>query len=239
MRIALIGYGKMGKAIEQIALKRGHEISFRIDLSNQEDLKKIAPSNTDAVIEFTQPETAFPNISTVLKNGVPVVCGTTGWLEHKPQAEKLAKENNTAFFYSSNYSVGVNIFFHLNKYLAKVMSNFGEYHVWQEEIHHTEKKDSPSGTSITLAEGVLENIKSKSKWVNESTSNPTEFGIVSVREPNVPGTHTIFYESPIDTIEIKHTAHSREGFATGAVLAAEFVKGKHGVFGMDDMLKIS
>ena len=238
MKIALVGYGKMGKTIEQIALTKGHTISFAIDKDNVDDLQKINPSNTDVAIEFTNPEVAFNNIRTLVSNGVPVVCGSTGWLERKPEVEQLAKEKGGAFFYASNFSLGVNIFFHLNKVLARIMKDYGqEYDLWTEEIHHTEKKDAPSGTAITLAEGILQNYPSKNKWVNERSNNKEELSIVSKRIDKVPGTHIINYDSKIDSIEIKHTAHSREGFASGAVLAAEWLKDKKGSFGMDDMLK--
>lgn len=238
MKIALVGYGKMGKTIEQIAISRGHSISFIIDKDNVADLNKIAPNNTDVAIEFTNPEVAFLNIKTLVANGVSVVCGSTGWLDHKPEIDASVLANNGAFFYASNYSLGVNIFFHLNKVLAKIMKNFdSEYSVWTEEIHHTEKKDAPSGTAITLAEGIMEYFDDKNKWVNELTQNKSELSIVSKREGLVPGTHIINYDSKIDSIEIKHTAHSREGFASGAVLASEWLFGKKGSFGMDDMLK--
>jgi 4-hydroxy-tetrahydrodipicolinate reductase len=236
MKIALLGYGKMGKTIEQIALNRGHEISFKIDVNNQTDLTKINQQNTAVAIEFTQPESAYLNVKYCVENQVPVVCGTTGWLEKKTEIEQLCLEKQSAFFYASNYSIGVNLFFYLNQHLAKLMNAYPEYEVLMEEIHHTEKKDAPSGTAITLAEGILKNVFRKQKWVNELAQHTEQLGIVSKREPNVPGTHTIVYQSPIDEIEIKHTAHSREGFATGAVMAAEWLQGKKGVFGMDDML---
>ena len=237
MKIALIGYGKMGKAIEAIALNRGHEISFKISIDNQPDLLLINPTNTDVAIEFTQPESAFDNLKQCIENSIPVVCGSTGWLENKPAIEKLTIEKNTSFFYASNFSVGVNIFFHLNKVLAKLMSGFSGYEIGMEEIHHTEKKDAPSGTAITLAEGILENNSTKTNWVNSSRYLENELPIASKRIENVPGTHVVAYNSVIDSIEIAHTAHSREGFALGAVLAAEFIATKKGVFGMDDMLK--
>lgn len=238
MNITLIGYGKMGKAIEQIALHRGNEVTFKIDKDNPTLLKSLNGSKTDAAIEFTQPEQAFHNLKHCLENGIPVVCGTTGWLEKRKEIEAICLHNKGAFFYASNYSVGVNIFFHLNKWLASVMQGYPEYNISMEEIHHTEKKDAPSGTAITLAEGVMEHVSSKTNWINEIKGKSNELPIISKRIENVPGTHTMFYESAIDSIEIKHTAHSREGFALGAVLAAEWIKGKTGVFGMDDMLKI-
>ncbi|HVD98680.1 MAG TPA: 4-hydroxy-tetrahydrodipicolinate reductase [Cytophagaceae bacterium] len=237
MRIMLIGYGKMGKAIEQIALKRGHTVPVIIDMNNGTDLKKITSKDVDAAIEFTQPESAFENIKQCIENGIPVASGTTGWLEKKPEIEALAKTKGGAFFYASNYSVGVNLFFHLSKYLARIMNAHPEYEVATEEIHHTAKKDAPSGTGITLAEGIIEQIDRKKNWVNHETKNGSELSILSKRIDPYPGEHTVVYSSAIDNIEIKHTAHSREGFATGAVVAAEFIAGKKGVFGMEDMLK--
>lgn len=238
MNITLIGYGKMGKAIEQIARYKGHEVTYKIDQNNHDLLHTLNGNTTDAAIEFTQPEQAFSNLKYCLEHGIPVVCGTTGWLEKRKEIEAICQHNKGAFFYASNYSVGVNIFFHLNKWLAQVMNGYPEYQISTEEIHHTEKKDAPSGTSITLAEGILENYPSKTNWINEAQGKANELPIVSKRLANVPGTHTVVYESTIDAIEIKHTAHSREGFAQGAVLAAEWLKGKTGVFGMDDLLKI-
>ena len=233
----LIGYGKMGKIIEQIALQRGHTVPVKINSKNTADLKNITSKDVDAVIEFTQPENAFGNIKQCIENGIPVVSGTTGWLDRKLEIEALCKTKGGAFFYASNYSVGVNLFFHFNKYLAKIMNTHPEYSVSTEEIHHTAKKDAPSGTGITIAEGILENIHSKKRWVNRETKNAEELSIVSKRIDPYPGEHTVIYSSPIDTIEITHTAHNREGFATGAVMAAEFVANKKGVFGMEDLLK--
>lgn len=237
MRILLIGYGKMGQTIEKIAIERGHTISGTIGIENVDDLYKYNSSNTDVAIEFTQPEAAFNNLKHCFENGIKVICGTTGWLDHKPQADAICKEKNGAFLYGSNFSIGVNIFFHLNKVLAKLMNNFPNYDVEMEEIHHTQKLDAPSGTAITLAEGVIENFSGKKTWVNESTTNPSEIFIKSLREGTVPGTHTTIYKSEIDKIEIKHTAHSRQGFAQGAVVAAEWIADKNGVFSIEDMLK--
>ncbi|MDX1903669.1 MAG: 4-hydroxy-tetrahydrodipicolinate reductase [Thermonemataceae bacterium] len=236
MHIALIGYGKMGKEIEKIALQRGHQISFKVDKDNSQQILHINASNTDVAIEFSQPETAFANISSLLKQGVSVVSGTTGWLEKKPQAEQIALEAQKAFFYASNYSLGVNLFFQLNEFLAKLMSKYPNYQVQMEEIHHTEKKDAPSGTAITLAEGIIEQNPLKTAWVNNLSGKENEITIVSKREPNVPGTHTITYHSPEDFIEIKHEAHNRTGFALGAVLAAEFIQNKQGIFSMKELL---
>ncbi len=237
MKIALIGYGKMGKAIEQIAIKRGHNISFVIDRDNIDQLVQINDTNTDVAIEFTQPESAFHNISTLINNKVAVVSGSTGWLDRKLEIEQMTTNKGGAFFYASNYSVGVNIFFYVNKVLAKIMNAFPNYHVGMEEIHHTEKKDAPSGTAITLAEGIIENNSAINTWVNEPTTESGKVGIVSRRIEQVPGTHIVTYSSGIDTLEISHTAHSREGFALGAVIAAEWLKGKRGNYGMEDLLK--
>jgi 4-hydroxy-tetrahydrodipicolinate reductase len=239
MRIALIGYGKMGKTIERIAIERGHTISAIIDVHNKEDIKKLNGSIADVAIEFSQPESAFDNISHCLENNLPIVSGTTGWLKKKPVLDEICRQNNGSFFYASNYSIGVNIFFHLNKILAGLMKKFPNYGISMEEIHHTEKKDAPSGTAITLAEGLMSQNSTKTKWVNAPTENADEIEIVSKRIDQVAGTHTVFYDSPIDTIEIKHTAHNREGFAQGAVMAAEWTAKNRGVFGMNDLLKIS
>ncbi|GAB3508097.1 4-hydroxy-tetrahydrodipicolinate reductase [Emticicia fontis] len=237
MRIALLGYGKMGKVIEQIALQRGHEISAKIDISNRTDLLSINSENTDVVIEFSSPESAYGNLKFCMEFGLPTVSGTTGWLQHKSEIEKLCLENEGAFFYASNYSIGVNLFFELNKSLAKLMSPYmDEYKLSTNEIHHTEKRDAPSGTAITLAQGIIENLSNKIKWVNNQNASENEVPIWSSREGKVPGTHEIKYISDVDQIEIKHIAHSRNGFALGAVIAAEWIYGKTGIFGMQDML---
>jgi 4-hydroxy-tetrahydrodipicolinate reductase len=235
MKITLIGYGKMGKTIEQIATQRGHQISHIIDVSNAQDLQNIKKGDTDVVIEFTQPESAFENVKYCVENQIPIVCGTTGWLEKRPVIEQICQEKKSAFFYASNYSIGVNIFFKINQILAKMMNPYSQYEVSIEEIHHTEKKDAPSGTAITLAEGIMENLERKKGWkLAEGTLD--QIMITALREPNVAGTHTVIYQSEIDTIEIKHTAHSRQGFALGAVLAAEWLKDKQGIFGMNNLL---
>jgi 4-hydroxy-tetrahydrodipicolinate reductase len=237
-RIALIGYGKMGKAIEKIALSRGNTISIIIDQHNIEDIQKINPENTDSIIEFTMPESAVRNVKNCFKTNVPVVCGTTGWLKDWFEVTSACKEANNGFFYASNYSVGVNIFFKLNEWLAKAMNGFNQYNVLMEEIHHIHKKDEPSGTAITLAEGVLKNLDRKTDWKLYFEEQESDIAITSKRIGEVPGTHSTIFRSDVDEIEIKHTAHSREGFALGAVLAAEFIVGKKGVLGMDDMLKL-
>jgi 4-hydroxy-tetrahydrodipicolinate reductase len=236
MKIALLGYGKMGKVIEQIALGRGHEISFKVDVANKEDRENINIENTDVVIEFSSPASAFENLQFCMKKGLKVVSGTTGWLDKKEEIERLCLENNAAFFYASNYSIGVNLFFQLNKQLAKLMNGQNQYEVTSNEIHHTEKLDSPSGTAITLAEGIIEGLKGKETWVNQTIAKTNEVPIWSSREGTVPGTHSIKYISDVDEIEIKHEAKSRQGFALGAVIAAEWIKDKNGILSMDEML---
>ncbi len=238
MKIALIGYGKMGKTIEKIAANRQHSISAKIDKDNQDELQSLNAKNTDVAIEFTQPETAFKNLKYCIDHKIPVVSGTTGWLEQKDELEKYCIAQQGSFFYASNYSIGVNLFFQLNQWLAKLMSEQPQYKVMLEEIHHTEKKDAPSGTALSLVEGILPHYPNKTGWVNEISEQDDKLGIVSKREPHVPGTHSIAYQSEIDAIEIKHTAYGREGFATGAVLAAEWIADKQGVFGMQDLLKL-
>lgn len=234
MKIILLGYGKMGKTIERIALERGHEISARIDVDNQHELRTM---KGDVAIEFSHPSAAFDNVRTTLEKNIPVVCGTTGWLSRKSEIDALTMKLDGAFFYASNYSLGVNIFFKLNEYLAKVMENFPEYEIELDEIHHTQKKDSPSGTAISLAEGIIKHVSRKKSWVNENTDEESELAIKSFRIADIPGTHVVKYNSPVDDIEIKHTAHSREGFATGAVLVAEWIRRQKGVLSMDDFLK--
>ena len=237
-RIAIIGYGKMGHAIEKIALERGNTVPVIIDANNVNDLDTTTLADVDVAIEFTRPESAYENIVKLLNNQVPVVCGTTGWLAQKEEVERLTKVNETAFFYASNYSVGVNLFFHINKRVAELMNPFNEYDVEMEEIHHIHKLDAPSGTAITLAEGIFEKLDAKKEWELDKASSPEKLAIVHKREGEVPGTHVVTYNSTVDSIEIKHTAHSRQGFALGAVLAAEFLAGKKGLFGMNDLLKI-
>lgn len=235
MNIALIGYGKMGKTIEQIALQRGHTIVLKIGSSNLQDLTADNLKQADAVIEMTQPEAALNNVLLCLQAGVPVTSGTTGWNDNIPQAQQAAKENNAAFLYASNYSVGVNIFFEVNKLLAKLMSTQPDYDVHMKEIHHTQKKDSPSGTALTLAQQVMQQVSRKTQWSEEEKGDDI-LHITALREEGVPGTHTVTYTSAIDDIEITHIAHNRNGFALGAVLAAEYIAGKQGVFTMKDVL---
>lgn len=236
MRIALIGYGKMGKAIEEVALQRGHEIVLKIDQPNLADFTKENLNKADVAIEFTSPHTAYENVKKCIEFGVPIVCGSTGWTDKLEEMKKLNEENKCGFIYSSNYSVGVNIFFEINKRLATLMEPHKEYEVILEETHHTEKRDAPSGTAISLAEQILANVHRKKQWVNKVSDNPHDLEIISKRIDPAPGTHSIMYSSAIDDIEIIHTAHNRKGFATGAVLAAEFIKGKKGFFEMKDVL---
>ena len=232
MKIALLGYGRMGKEIEKIAISRGHEIVIKKDVDDEIEI-----TLADVAIDFSVPNSAFNNISNCLNNNVPVISGTTGWLENYKDAVALCKEKKGAFIYASNYSLGVNIFFELNKQLAKMMNTIEGYNISMEEIHHTLKLDAPSGTAITLAEGIIEN-SFKNNWELGEKTSEENIAIVAKRIPDVPGTHTILYESEVDTIEIKHTAHSRKGFALGAVIAAEWIADKTGVFSMKDVLNI-
>ena len=229
MKIALLGYGKMGKTIERIALERGHEIVLKVDAPGDYDLSK-----AQVAIEFSTPQSAFTNISKALSLGLPTVAGTTGWLEHYPEAVALCKAHEAAFLYASNFSIGVNIFFELNKTLAQFMQKYPEYAVSIEEIHHTQKLDAPSGTAITLAQEIIEQTDKVGWELGETTED--KIPITAKRIENVPGTHIVTYKSVVDTLEIKHTAHSRDGFALGAVLAAEWIIDKKGVFSMKDVL---
>lgn len=238
MKIALIGYGKMGKAIESIAIAKGHEIIHRIDLNSTHLLEKEQLQQADVAIEFTSPETAFHNIQKCFAANVPVICGTTGWLDKLSTITDLCREQQQAFLYASNFSIGVNIFFEVNKRLAALMAGQPQYNVNLEEIHHTQKKDAPSGTAITLADQILSQVTRKEKWVNTESAQEQDLVILSKRIDPAPGTHTITYTSAIDDISITHTAHSREGFAAGAVAAAEWIIGKTGVFTMKDVLNL-
>ncbi|MDP9956615.1 4-hydroxy-tetrahydrodipicolinate reductase [Epilithonimonas hungarica] len=230
MKIALVGYGKMGKIIDEVAQSRGHEIVARLkETPTTESL-----NNADVVIEFSNPEAAFENIKVCLENNIPVICGTTGWLDKKTEIEKVTLENNSAFLYGSNFSLGVNLFFALNEKLAKLMSNVNEYTCQLEEIHHIHKLDAPSGTAISIAEGIIENSKYEA-WKLDETKDK-ELGIFAIREDEVPGTHSVFYRSEVDEIEIKHTAFNRNGFALGAVIASEWIIDKKGIFSMKDVL---
>lgn len=231
MRIALVGYGKMGKIIDEIAQKRGHEIVARLkETPTTENL-----NNPDVAIEFSLPEVAYDNIKACLENKVPVICGTTGWLDKKSEIETIAVDNDTAFLYGSNFSLGVNLFFALNEKVAEIMKNVDEYSCQLEEIHHIHKKDAPSGTAISIAEGIIKNNPKFNAWKLEETQGQ-ELGIFAIREDEVPGTHSVYYKSEVDEIEIKHTAFNRDGFALGAVVAAEWIKDKKGNFTMKDVL---
>jgi len=235
MKIALLGYGKMGKVIEKIALERGHEIVLKKSSSDS----YLGLENADVAIDFSIPASAVENISECLNRGIPVVSGTTGWLEEYPKMVALCENKIGSFIYGSNFSLGVNLFFELNSYLAKMMSKFKtSYSISMEEIHHTQKLDAPSGTAISLAKGIIENTDYTS-WTLDANPKEKELPIEALRIENVPGTHSIFYTSEVDKIEIKHTAHSREGFALGSVLAAEWLVGKKGVFTMKDVLDLN
>lgn len=236
MKIALLGYGKMGKAIEKIALERGHEITLKIDSNNSNVLKSGCFKNTEVAIDFSTPSTAQANIEQALRSKTPIISGTTGWLEGLQSVNQLCVSENTAFLYASNFSLGVNLFFELNKNLAKLMSSHKDYNVAMTEIHHTQKLDAPSGTAISLAEQIIKESTQKNKWILNNANSINELKIEAIRENTVPGTHTIKYESEIDTISISHEAHSRRGFALGAVIAAEWLYTKKGVFTMKDVL---
>jgi 4-hydroxy-tetrahydrodipicolinate reductase len=238
MKIALIGYGKMGKEIEKIALSRGHEIALKIDLTNQNDLNTENLKKCDVAIEFTIPASAVNNYSICFEAGIPVVSGTTGWLDKKDEVYAKCEAANGTFFYGSNFSVGVNLFFELNKKLATLMAPRSEYNVEMTEIHHTQKLDAPSGTAISLAEDILNIIPAKEKWVNDQEPSENEMNIKSERIGQVPGIHTIKYESDVDFIEITHNAKSRAGFAFGAVLAAEYCLEHKGILTMKDLLNL-
>jgi 4-hydroxy-tetrahydrodipicolinate reductase len=236
LKIALIGYGKMGKAIEEIALKKGHSIVLKIDADNQEEFTADNLQKCDVAIEFTSPHAAVQNIKTCMDAGIPVVSGSTGWMHEWKNVASYCEERSATLIYASNYSVGVNIFFEVNKKLASMMSSHPAYSVMVEEIHHTAKKDAPSGTAITLAEQVMASYPNLKNWVNDVTKNESELSIISKRIDPAPGTHHVKYSSDIDDIEIIHTAHNRKGFASGAVLAAEYIAGKKGIYTMQDVL---
>lgn len=237
MKIALIGYGKMGKTIEEIAISRGHEIVAKIDPLTGEDFTSPNFKKAEVAIEFTTPDAAYNNYIECFKANIPVVAGTTGWLEKMPEIEDWCKNKGQTFFYASNYSVGVNIFFELNRHLAKLMNGHDEYEVDITETHHIHKLDAPSGTAITIAEGIIENVAGKNKWELEKASTPESIKISAIREGEVPGIHTVKYESSVDEIVIHHSAKSRQGFAFGAVLAAEFSVKNKGFLTMKEMLK--
>ena len=238
MKIALIGYGKMGKAIEEIALNKGHEIVLRIGEENKEDFTTENIQLADVCIEFTSPHAAFDHVKKCLEAGVPVVCGSTGWLSQLEEAKQICLQHDTAFLYASNFSIGVNLFFKINQMVAALMKDHPAYQIKMEEIHHTQKKDAPSGTAVTLAEDILQIQTQLTSWVNEDTESPHQLGIVSKRIDPAPGTHSIQYTSEIDDITLTHTAHSRKGFASGALIAAEFLQDSKGIFSMQDVLSL-
>lgn len=245
MNIALIGYGKMGQIIERFAIERGHEVVLKIGIDNLADLTVSNLRKADVAIDFSTPDAAINNIYTCFDANVPIVVGTTGWYGQLQEIKDECLRRNNTLLYGSNFSIGVNLFFHINEVLAKVMNNYPVYEVQVEEIHHTQKLDSPSGTAMTLAEGIIENMDRKSEWVNELDGNPAidvlkqeQVLIVSQRIENIPGTHTVIYSSEVDEIELKHTAHSRAGFALGAVVAAEWLQNKQGFYNISDIFNL-
>ena len=237
MKIALIGYGKMGHMIEEMAVERGHQIVLKIHIDNTEDFNKQNIANADVAIEFTAPESAYQNVRRCIDFGVPVVSGSTGWNEKLEELKSYCKDQGGTFLHASNFSIGVNIFFEINKRLAQLMAAQKDYDVTLKEVHHTQKKDAPSGTAVTLAEGVLQHSNLKKEWVNREAQTPEQLSIISERIDPAPGTHHVKWSSEVDDIEIIHTAHNRKGFALGAVLAAEFIHDKKGVFTMKDVLQ--
>lgn len=240
LKIGLLGYGKMGKEIESIAVERGHEILFKVNTKNP--VESINPATVDVVIEFSNPTKVLDHIEWSLENKIPIVVGSTGWYTELKHVQNRFLNQNVSFLHASNFSIGVNAFFQVNKYLAKLMSKFSSYHVAIEETHHLEKLDAPSGTAITIAEGIIENNPNYQNWFcpqSEKYKNTSGLKIEAIRSPNVPGTHSISYQSDVDSIEFKHTAHSRKGFALGAVIAAEWLKDKKGVFTMEDVFSIN
>ena len=246
MRIAILGYGKMGRIIEQFATERGHEIVLKVNVDNTEDLTLANLKKADVAIDFSTPDSALSNIELCFDAGVPVVVGTTGWYGHLQTVKNKCVEGNNTLLYASNFSIGVNVFFFVNKVLAKIMNRYPQYEVQVEEIHHTEKLDSPSGTAMSIAEGILGELDRKNEWVNELIGSGEEFIvkpdqllIESHRIEDVPGTHTVIYSSEVDDIEFKHKAHSRAGFALGAVLAAEWLEDKTGFYNITDMFDFS
>lgn len=239
MKILLIGYGKMGKTIEGIAVKRGHQIVGKIDMENYHELKNFNGENTDVAIEFSHPSSAYNNLKYCAENNIKLVCGTTGWLDKRNEIDNLFIKNGGSFCYSSNYSIGVNVFWAVNEKLAQLMNAHPDYDVTTEEIHHVYKKDAPSGTAITTAEGIINNLDRKKEWtIDIEHLNQNQLFIDHKRIHNIPGTHTVLYTSAIDSIELTHTAFNRDGFATGAVVAAEFVSKNKGIFNMKDVLAL-
>ncbi len=236
MNIAILGYGKMGMAIEKIAIERGHKIALKINIDNLSDLTLDNLKKCDVAIEFTDPTSAIKNMYTCFEANIPVVVGTTGWYQRFDEVKQKCLSTKNTMLYATNYSVGVNMFFELNKKLAQLMNKHTNYNVMMEEIHHTEKKDSPSGTAITLAEGIIENLDRKNTWVNHAANQENELSILSKRIENVPGTHEVFYQSAEDNITITHTAYNRNGFALGAIIGAEYIINKKGIFTMKEVL---
>lgn len=238
MRILLIGYGKMGQTIERLAVAKGHEIVGALTVHDADKLASYTADQVDVAIEFTSPDAAVGNILTCFEKKIPVVVGTTGWLEHLGQVKGKCQELQGTLFYASNFSVGVNLFFHFNEYIANKMRQYPEYAVEVKEIHHVHKLDKPSGTALTIADGILKNYPEKQGWINDTSSEPDLLGIVSEREGEVVGTHIVKYTSENDTFELHHVAHTREGFASGALLAAEWLPGRQGIYGMTDLLQL-
>ena len=237
MKAAIIGYGKMGREIEKILAERGHETALIIDVENRAELDAAHLAGIDVALEFTTPDTAYENIRTCIGCRTPVVSGTTGWTSRLPELDQFCREQGSAFFHASNFCLGVNLLFRLNRQLAAMIDRVGGYEVSIEEVHHTQKKDAPSGTAITLAEGIIANLQTKTGWVNDAPAAPEQIAIRSVREGSVPGIHTIAYESEDDRIELRHTIKNRRTLALGAVVAAEFLCGKRGVYTMEDLFK--
>ncbi|RNI27991.1 4-hydroxy-tetrahydrodipicolinate reductase [Rufibacter immobilis] len=238
MRILLIGYGKMGQTIERLALAKGHEIVAALTVNDADRLSSYTADQVDVAIEFTSPDAAVGNMITCFEKKIPVVCGTTGWLQHLPLIKEKCQEHQGSLFYTSNFSVGVNLFFHFNEYVAAKMQQYPEYAVQVKEIHHVHKLDQPSGTALSIADGILKHYPQKHGWINDISQEPELLSVVSEREGEVVGTHIVQYTSENDTFELHHIAHSREGFASGAVLAAEWLPGRQGIFGMTDLLQL-
>lgn len=238
MVIGIIGYGKMGREIAAVAEERGHQIFDKVDIDNRESLKNWSAEEVDAAVEFTAPDQALDNIKQCIRLGIPVVSGTTGWLHHKESLDRYCRKENGTYFYASNFSLGVNIIFRLNKFLAHIMNSYPDYRVYMEEVHHTEKKDAPSGTAITLAEGIIQEIHRIDHWTLDESAEASSLPIKSIREGTVPGTHTVKYRSVHDEITFQHAAFSRKGFALGAVLVTEWIQNRKGILTMDDFLDL-
>ena len=236
MKILLLGYGKMGQLIDKLATEDGHTVVAKIHIDNRDELTNLSSKNVDVAIDFSQPSAAVENIKWCIDQGIPVAVGTTGWLEQKAEVDEYCNANDGTYLYASNFSIGVNLFFKLNEQLAKLMNSQGQYTVTSKEVHHTQKLDSPSGTSITIAEGIINNLDRKAKWVNNESDKPEELEIISERIDPTPGTHQVSYTSAVDTIDITHTAHSREGFARGAIAVAQWLKDQKGVKQMSDFI---